>query len=77
MDGKTLVGKILASSDQFAKFSNVFHCQRFALYSTKYIKEQQVAFNTTGGHITCHHNSEICIATYNFYKELHIIFTVC
>ena len=32
MDGKTLVGKNLVSSDGFAKFANVFHRQRFALY---------------------------------------------
>ena len=36
MDGKTLVGKILASSDRFAKFANVLHHQRFVLYGTKY-----------------------------------------
>ena len=32
MDGKTLEGKILANQDWFAKFANVFHCQRFVLY---------------------------------------------
>ena len=29
---KILVGKTLVNSDRFAKFANVFHRQRFALY---------------------------------------------
>ena len=33
MDGKTLEGKILANQNRFAKFTNVFYCQRFTLYS--------------------------------------------
>ena len=33
MDGKTMEDKILVNKDRFVKFANVFHCQRFTLYS--------------------------------------------